>query len=229
MLRSNAIFAVLVLGSVVRPGSSTALTTPPAEGAGIVMAEKSPVKGTPVRAGVKTEEWLLALSRVPVSREQQDLITPLVRSFRFQAGVWKAEVDPDYRKMLEDYRVADPETRLELLSEIKVVRATRPKFLTVKAVIWQSLNSIQKAKLLEQVKREKKRVDDLLGRASDARRTGSEIEPVDGKAKDSGKPENKPARDEAWRFIDDSDAKRHVDPAAPIKTDVPSSESSGES
>ena len=226
MLRSNAIFAVLVLGSVVRPGSSMALTTPPAGGPGIVDSGKSGVDEAPVRAGVSSKEWFLALSRVPVSREKQDLITPLVRTFRFQEKVWKADVEPGYRKMLADYRDAEPENRLELLPEIKAVRATRPKFLNVKAAVLQLLGPVQKNTLLKQVNKEKRRSDGLIGRANDARRTGNEAGPVDDKAENSKKAENRRDLTKAWRFMDDSEAERHVDPAAPVKTDVPSSESS---
>ena len=215
MSRSNRILAALSVLSILFLGTMATSETPPAEGPGIAPSGKSRANDRASVAGVTSGEWLLALSHLSVSREQQNLITPLVRSFLFQAGVWKTDIDPAYRKMLADYRVADAETRPQLLLEIKVVRESRPKFLKVKESILKSLDAAQKMELLRQVKQEKARIDDRLGRAKGAGQPRSATEPKAGNGRGSeksAKPEN------TWRFMDDSESERHVDPAAAMKS-----------
>ena len=211
MLRTTSIPVGLFLISVLFPGVTAASATPPAEGPGIVTPGKSSEADRPQRAGVSSEEWLAALSHVSVGRSQQDSITPRVRSYRHQAAVWKEEVDPTYRKMLKEYRNADPENRVRLLLEINAIRKTRPNFLQLKESILQSLDAAQKSDLLEQVKQEKLRVDNRLGRAKDSKRAGGR--PERDAVEDSGPKQETDTR-QAWRFVDDLEPERHVDPAA---------------
>ena len=215
MLRSTSIPVSLFLILVLLPGLMAASTTPPAEGPGIVSSGKSPTADRPKRAGVTSEEWLAALSHVSVAGSQQDSITPRVRSYVHRAAVWKVEVDPTYRKVLKDYRTADPEARVRLLLEIKAIRKTRPNFLELKESILQSLDAAQKLDLLDQVKQEKARIDNRLGRAKDSKGAGAPPERNPGQ---DFRPDTGPKKEtnaiQAWRFVDDSESERHVDPAA---------------
>lgn len=159
--------------------STIAVATPPKGGK--VENSDMPVEGQPkkvasgvmdIRGGVSEVVWLDALSRVHVTAEQRESITPLVRNYLAKSKAWREKesveltgLAREITRIRTDGGVVPP----ELMARIRSLRMQLPRLRVVQEAIGARLTMVQQESLLENVQ-ELKIADQLRANADRARR-----------------------------------------------------------
>ena len=202
-------------------------TPPKSTGPGAAVSEREPKDQDSTPRGVSPSAWFDALSRQSVTPEQQDVMTPIVRTFLHRTAVWERDIDPRYRALLEKYREADAESRPALLIEIRALRAERPQFRPVKDELWRLLDNTQQVRLLQTIRAQ--RTPSRLTRPS-SRKTarpepGPGAEPaVQPPTRQEGGPAKDAEEPRLWQFAEDENPERHGDPSKPTSKADPTDE-----